>query len=228
MRRIIPESAPGRMVAALLATVLLVWLVGEALPAYLTGPDVLAPPSAAHWLGTNDIGQDVFTGLVRAAPVTMGLALVTGALALTLAFVAGSLAAVFPKSAGVVVLRLTDMLEVIPSILILLLVAAWHRPGFLGLVLVLGLTSWHDDVLAVRAILLRETWRENVLIARAMGAGWPYLLRRHVLPAIEPSLAGLFLQNVGQAAMRLAGLAFLGLTDPRLLTWGGMMQDALA
>lgn len=197
------------------------------LPPYLTSPDVLQSPSGAHWLGTNDIGQDVFHGVIYASVTTIGVALSTALFALTVAFIMGSLAAVFPRWIGAAVLRLTDMFEIIPSVLILLLVSAWYQPGILALIVLLGLTTWQDDVRAIRAMLLRETQRENVLIAQSMGAHWPYLLRVHIIPAIQPTLAGVFLQNVAHGSARAAALSFLGLVDPRLITWGSMISDAV-
>ncbi|SDQ33647.1 ABC transporter permease subunit [Pseudovibrio sp. Tun.PSC04-5.I4] len=202
--------------------------LSESLPQYKTSPDVLQAPSAAYWLGTNGIGQDVFIGLLRAAPITVFLALITATAALAIALAASSLAAFSGPRLRGAVLRLVDVLQVIPSLLVLLLLAAWIQPGFLGLVVLLSLTGWHEDVRVALPILLRELTRENVHFARRMGASRIYCLRHHILPAIWPAIVGLFLQNVRQAALKSAGFGFLGLTDPRLLTWGNMIQDAMA
>ncbi|SEB49212.1 peptide/nickel transport system permease protein [Nitratireductor aquibiodomus] len=212
--------------AALAAGAVLLALV-MFLPPYVTGPDTLSPPGREHWLGTNDIGQDVLTGLLRAAPTTVGLALIIAASALLIGFLLAAIAAGLRGLAGGLVLRIADIMEIIPSILILLLFAAWVKPDAWGLVLLIALTTWHDDVRPLRAILLRELSRENVALARLMGASWPYLLVRHVAPALWPTLAAIYVQNAVQAVMRVAGLSFLGLVDPRLLTWGGMIQDAV-
>lgn len=217
--------AQGRgTLAALVALVAGSWLAGHLLPPYATSRDSLLPPGPGHWLGTNDIGQDVLTGLIVATPPTVGIALATAALSMALSTLA---ALPTGRLASAAVLRLVDILLVIPSILILLLLAALIQPGLLGIVLLLALTTWHDDVRVLRSLLLRETTRENVQHARAMGAGRAWCLHQHILPALAPALMGLYVQNVRQAAMRTAGLAFLGLTDPRLTTWGSMMQDAL-
>ncbi|PXW78719.1 peptide/nickel transport system permease protein [Ruegeria sp. P4] len=218
-----------RQVLGLFAVVVLTLLIAASdalLPAYVTSTDTLQPPSTRHWLGTNDIGQSVLTGLLRATPVTVGLALVTAALALLIGLTMAGLAVVFPKTGRAVVLHLTDMAEIVPSILLLLLVAAWHQPGAVEIILLMAALTWHDDVRILRSVLLREIGRENIRLARHMGASWPYLLLHHILPAILPTLTGVYLQNVVQAVMRVAGLAFLGLTAGDLLTWGSMLQDA--
>lgn len=197
------------------------------MPPHPVSRDVLQPPGLEHWLGTNDIGQDVFIGLIVAAPNTILVALVAGliSLALSVAIAAAAMRGVILSS---LVLRIVDILQAMPSIFILLLLAAWVRPNFAGAILLLALTSWHDDVRVLRAIMLREITRENIHYARRMGGSRFYCLAHHVLPAMRPAIMGLYLQNVCSAAMRVAGLGFLGLTDPRLLTWGGMMQDGLA
>ncbi len=197
------------------------------LPPYRSGHDVLVPPGPGHLLGTNAIGQDVLAGLLRATPVTISLSLAAALIATLLALAAAGLAAVAGPLARGAILRLVDAWQALPSILVLLFVAALAQPGFIGLTLFLGLTSWPEDVRVVLASVQRELTRENVHFARRLGVSWPRCLRRHVLPAIRPMLVALYLQNVRQAVMRGASLAFLGLVDPRLPTWGGMMGDAI-
>ena len=196
-------------------------------PAYVTSQNVLHAPGSEHLLGTNDIGQSVMAGLARAAPTTIALSLITGIGATFLALVAAVVVTLAGRVAGAAVLRVIDLLQVIPSILILLLVASWYQPGFIGLVIVLVLTTWHDDVRVLRALVERESTRDSTRLARQMGAGPFWCLRHHVLPGLRSALAALYAQNCLQAGMRAAGLGFLGLTDPRLLTWGTLMNDGL-
>lgn len=194
---------------------------------YVTSRDVLAPPGAAHWLGTNDIGQDVVAGLILALPNTVLIAIATAFLALAMTTLVAAPAALRGGWLAAVVMRVVDILQVVPSTLVLLLVAAWIRPDFLGIVLLLAITAWHDDVRVLYAVFRRELTRENVRFARHMGASWTCCFIHHILPSVWPTSLALFVQHVRYAAMRTAGLAFLGLMDPRLLTWGGMLQDAL-
>lgn len=210
-----------------LALLLVCWLAAETMPAYMTGPEQLRPPGTGHLLGTNAIGQSVLIGLIRAAPLTISIALFAGALALSVAFVGGCLTAFFPRFLGAFVIRLVDVLQILPSTLLLLLFASWLQPGYTALVVALTITAWHDDVRPIRAVVQRELSRESVILTRAMGGGRLYCLIQHVVPAIEPTLTALYFQNAIQVTMRTAGLAFLGLIDPRLVTWGGMMQDAM-
>ena len=194
---------------------------------YHTSRDVLQGPGPSHWLGTNDIGQDVLSGLVLAAPNTILLSLAGATLAMMIAIAVGGLASARNRIVVTLALRLVDILQAMPSTLVLLLIAAWLRPGFWGVAVLMGVTAWHDDVRVLAAVFRRQFARESVQYARHIGAGRLYCLLRHVLPAMAPTLLALFVQNVRYVTARVAGLAFLGLTDPRLLTWGGMLQDGV-
>ncbi|WP_243698443.1 ABC transporter permease subunit [Paracoccus alkanivorans] len=216
-----------RVLFGLAAGLLLLLVAQPLMPAYRSSRDVLTAPGREHLLGTNDIGQDVLTGLLYATPNTVLMALAAATVATATALIVAGAAAAAGATTRNMILRLVDALQVMPSILVLLFIGTLMQPGLAGLALLLGLTSWHEDVRVALAMLRRELQRENVRFARHMGASRTYCLRRHVLPAIRPALAALYLQNIRQVTLRAAGLAFLGLTDPRLLTWGGMMQDAM-
>lgn len=221
-RRSLPVLA-----VAWIGSVAVLALAADRLTAPATGPRVLAPPDLAHPLGTTDIGQSVLAVLAVATPVSVAIAIAAAGLTLALAVLAGLAAACGPRVVQLLVLRVVDILQILPSILVLLLLSAWLEPGPLTVVLLLGLTNWHDDVRVLRSLFLRELTRESLQQARLLGYGWRHLLRRHLLPPIAAELRALFLEGVRQAALKTAGLGFLGLLDPRLPTWGGMMQDAL-
>lgn len=224
------SSVSARLPAAefvLLAVVLTSVGVLVVPPGRSTSVAVLSPPSAGHWLGTNDVGQGVLTGLLLGLPATVLIPLAAATAAVAIAGLLGSLAALRGGLAEAAILRLVEAMQVLPSIFLLLLLASWIRPGFAGVIVLLALTTWHDDVRVVRALILREIQRENVQYARLIGAGWIYCLVRHVVPAIWPAVVAVWIQNVQGGVMRVAGLGFLGLMDPRLVSWGGMMQEAL-
>ncbi len=212
-----------------LVLIILLLIVGCTwlLPDYATSHDILLPPSTNHWLGTNDIGQGVLIGILTATPTTIAVALLSAFLSLCLSIMAGLVAAIGKPVIRGIILRCVDILLIIPSILFLLLVAAWIQPNLIGIICLLAIATWHEDVRVFYAVMQRELSRENVVYVRHAGGSWSYAVRHHILPAITPTIISLYIQKVRQAAMKAAGLAFLGLTDPRLVSWGGMMQDAL-
>lgn len=221
------RNAFGRAVLAVATLAMLALLPLLPVPSFRTSPDTLQPPGPSHWLGTNALGQDVFAGLIRATPNTIFIAVTAAAATQLVALCLALLAATGGRIWNAIVLRLVDILQAVPQILVLLLLATWFRPDTGGLVALLAFTGWHDDVRVLRALLLREARRENVRYARVLGAGWPYCTIRHIVPALWPSLSGLYLQNLRHAVLRTAGLGLLGLSDPRLLTWGSLLKDAL-
>lgn len=197
------------------------------LPGYQTSLDTLAAPSLDHWLGTNDIGQDILTGLLIATPNTIGIAVIAALLTLLLSIGVGIFVATAGRKLSGLILRIIDILQSIPSILLILLVSVWLSPGMIALVVLLVATGWYDDVRVLRAVFLRELTRENVRYASIGGESGYYCMTVHVLPAVSPVLVGLFIQHIRRAALMTAGLGFLGITDARLVTWGSMIQDSL-
>ncbi|MBP1205068.1 peptide/nickel transport system permease protein [Duganella sp. 1411] len=187
---------------------------------------VLAPPDGVHWLGTDDLGRDVLRRLAAAAAPTIGIGLaVSGAgvaLALSLA-----LAGLAWPAADAGALRLADLFNALPSTLIFIVVASAMRPGVPALIAMLAAFGWDAEFRALR-LRLRQVWRQESLdAARLAGASGAYLLRRHAWPALAGLLAVQAVALVRRAVFHYAGLAFLGLADPRLPTWGGMLNEAM-
>ncbi|MBW7900689.1 MAG: ABC transporter permease [Rhodocyclaceae bacterium] len=213
----------GRTALPVLAVVLVVagWVQSQA------APDLpLAAPDARHWLGTDDLGRDVLGRLIEAAPATIGVGLAVGGGAMALAFslalfgLAGRLADGF-------VLRLADVFNALPVTLILVAVASAFRPGMAALIGLLVLFGWDAELRTLRA-RLREVWRhESLDAARIASASNLYLLRRHVIPAMAGLIAVLTVGLVRRGIFHYAGLAFLGLVDPRRPTWGSMLNEAM-
>ncbi|WP_180902344.1 ABC transporter permease [Martelella soudanensis] len=219
-------KAPRKTVIVTLAAIALI-TVAIVPPDYATSEHSLMPPGIGYLLGTNDLGQSVLAGLVRAAPMSIAISLAAGGGATGLAVCAAGLIALAGRRSGQGLLGLIDLLQIVPSVLILLLIASWYQPDFLGIVIVLIFTTWHDDVRVLRALMERENNRDSTRMARQMGASQVWCLRYHIVPGLRGPLKALYAQNCLQAGMRAAGLGFLGLTDPRLLTWGRMMNDGL-
>jgi len=186
----------------------------------------LTAPDAHHWLGTDDLGHDVLDRLIAAAPPTVGVGLAVGGGAMALAF-GLALFGLTGRLADGFVLRLADVFNALPVTLILIVLASAFRPGMAALVGLLILFGWDAELRTLRA-RLREVWRhESLDAARIAGASNTYLLRRHVMPALAGLIAVLTVGLVRRGVFHYAGLAFLGLVDPRRPTWGGMLNEAM-
>lgn len=220
-----PKTA---LIPILLAVgILMVW--GVAFPlsdSSMTG-EVLASPSADHWLGTNQMGQDVLHRAVTAAPGTITVGLAAGMATLVVALVYGFAAVTAPPLLGRSMMRWVDIMIALPNVVLAMLVASYLRPATGTLLLLLVAFAWPPDVRVVAALILRETRRDSYRLAQAFGAGPAYLALRHLLPRMAPVLAALGVQGTRRAIMHASGLAFLGLTDPSSPTWGSMLAEAV-
>lgn len=216
--------------------VLLVMLLMVAL-----GADWLAPydpdaqtgrpfeqPSAAHWLGANDIGQDILSELIHGtrASLTIGVLAATLSVAIGTAF--GLLAGYFRGWADAVLMRLVDVVLIIPFLPLMILLSAYLGPSRWNLIAIIGLLTWARPARVIRAQTLSLVQRDYLMAVRALGADHVRLLRRHVLPAVLPMAMTQFVLAASSAILLEAGLSFLGLGDPTQKSWGTMLFYAQA
>ena len=151
-----------------------------------------------------------------------------GILATLLSTVFGVSAALVGGLYEKVVMRIVDAFIVIPMIIIIILISAYIRPGILILILLLSLLSWQGGARIMRAQALSLKERGHVAAAKSFGANRFYLAWRHIVPDLGPILLVEFIYGVRRAVFMEAGLAFLGISDPTVVSWGMMMRDALS
>ncbi|MFZ5651049.1 MAG: ABC transporter permease [Bacillota bacterium] len=201
-------------------------LLTQHLPGEYTG-SIFHPPSAQHWLGTNDVGQDIWAHLLYGARTSLAVGLGTAFLSLFLSLLAGGSAALLGGGYDRLLMRLVDALIVIPPVIVVILAAAYLRPGLVLLIVLLSAFLWPGGARVVRAQTLSLRERMYVAAAGTFGANRLYLLMRHIVPDLAPVLAAILIQNTRRAVFMEAGLSFLGISDPVLISWGKMMQYAL-
>jgi ABC-type dipeptide/oligopeptide/nickel transport system permease subunit len=186
------------------------------------------PPSADHWLGTNDIGQDILSELIHGTRASLGIGVLAAAIAVGIGTVLGLLAGYFGGAIDSTVMRGTDLALTVPFLPMMILLAAYLGPGAANLVLVIGLLTWARPGRLIRAQVLGVAERDHVLAARACGASHARILGWHVLPHLWPLINTQFVLGVSAAITLEAGLSFLGLGDPTLKSWGSMLFYAQA
>ncbi|MFJ9775177.1 ABC transporter permease [Kitasatospora sp. NPDC101157] len=226
--RVPPGAALGLAVCALL-------LLAALAPGLLsgTGPDAaspadsLLPPGAAHWMGTDENGRDVYSRVVHGARPSLLIGLSASALALAAGTVIGVLAAQGGRTADRVAGRLLDVLMSIPGVLLVLLVVAVLGTGTGNLVAGLALVTLPGYARLVRAEVLRVRGSDYVEAATVLGWSRSQVVLRHIVPnAVGPLLA---LATVGVGGMIVTGsaLSFLGLgPQPPTAEWGAMLAGS--
>lgn len=212
------------LLSLLLAAALGPFLLDQSPTAYAARP--LSPPSDAHPLGTDDLGQDIMAGLIYGLRTSLTVALGVGLLSTLLAIGVGLAAVLGGRLSEALLMRLTDTLLALPAVLLFLLISTFLRPGLLGLTLMLSALTWPAGARIIRAQALSLKEGGPVLLARASGAGLLHISRCHLLPALFPVLVAGFVVRAAQAVFMEAGLSFLGLSDPEMVSLGTLMADA--
>ena len=186
-----------------------------------------APPSAAHPLGTDDVGRDLLARLVCGGRVSLAVGLCSAALSVLVGVPLGLLAGYRRGAWEFWLMRLADVLQSFPSIVLVLCLVTLAGPSAVNLVLVLGLLGWTDIARLVYGNTLAVREREYVLAARALGARTGTILRRNILPnVISPVWCSIPLR-AGRAILSESSLSFLGfgIRAPQA-SWGSMIQYA--
>lgn len=187
----------------------------------------LRPPSAQHWLGTDQNGRDEFARLLYGARISLAIGIVAVLLSVGLGTVIGAVAGAFGGLADALPMRLTDAMLAIPLFFLLLTALAALGSTVVNIVLVIGLSSWMTSARVVRSEVLRTVNLEYVLAARALGAGSGRVIARHLLPQALPSMLVASTLGVGQAILAESALSYLGVgVQPPTPSWGNMLSHA--
>lgn len=213
------------VLAALLLTALFAGQIAPGDP-FATSSEVFQPPSERYFFGTDDLGRDLFRSTLHGARVSLVVGVVVAAVATAIGVCVGGVAGYAGGITDDLLMRLTELFQVIPRFFLALVVVALFGSRLGVLVLLLGLTSWPGAARLVRGQVLSLREREYVIAARAAGMREGRILLRHVLPAALPPVVTQAALAVGGAILVEAGLSFLGLGDRNVVSWGGLLNDA--
>ena len=187
----------------------------------------LHAPSGAHLLGTNAVGQDVFSQMLAGTRASLLVALLAGGGTLVLGTLVGTVAGWLGGTVEALLMRIVDAFLVVPRIPLVIVIAAYAGLSIFVISAIIALTSWPPGARVVRSQVLSLRSRAHLRAAVGFGAGTLYVLRRHVLPEIALILAAGLVAAAERAVVLEAGLAFLGLGDATRKRWGSIMRDAL-
>jgi peptide/nickel transport system permease protein len=233
MSELASESrAPGRAVGlGILAVLALVAVAAPVLAPYDPAERAGRPfsaPSAAHLLGTNDVGHDLLSELVYGARVSL-LVGVIAALAATVVGAAVGVTAGYARGwLDPVLMRIVDVVLALPALPLTIVVGVFAGPGLGTQILVIAAVMWAGVARELRAQVLSLRERDHIQALRAMGAGPWHVARRHLLPAVAPLVVPQFVLATKTAILLEASLAFLGLGDITAKSWGTMLSLAHA
>jgi len=213
------------LTSGLLAVALLAGWIAPADPFVSVGPP-LRSPTLAHPMGTDDLGRDVLSGVVYGTRTSLLLAVVVSLLTGAIGIIVGSLAAWQGRRTDDALMRVTEFVQAVPRFFLAVIVIALFGPGLDRLILLLGLTSWPWIARVVRAEVLSLKQREFVEAARSLGAGHLRILFRQVLPNALPPVVVVVSLSAASVILIEAGLSFLGLGDPDVVSLGYLANNA--
>lgn len=192
----------------------------------VTIDDIYNPPSADHWFGTDDAGQDVFSNFIFGARVSLTVGFFAAFISIIIGGLLGLVAGFFGGRWENFLMRFTDIMLVIPDLPLMVVIVALTKPSLMNIIFVIGLLGWTTTARVVRSQTLAVKSRKFVLRARAVGAGNGHIISRHVLPLVMPILVVQAVLVVSLAILNESALSFLGLGDPTTLSWGQMLNYA--
>lgn len=185
-------------------------------------------PSAAHWLGTDGLGRDVLARLLHGAPRSLGIAALCVGVAAGVGTVLGLVAGYVGGFWDTLIMRLSDLMQAFPGILLALLLAGLMGGGIVPMLIGIKLTLWPQFARMTRAIAGGVLAEPHVEAAHLAGFSPVTILGRHVLPTVLRQTAILATLGVGSAIMSISALGFLGLgLQPPTPEWGAMVNEAL-
>jgi len=229
VRRLAARHRTAAAAAAVLVAIAFLGVAGPALLPWGTGEQVGAPytaPSPAHPLGLDDGGVDVLELVLAGARVSLLVGLAAAVISGLVGGLVGILAGYFGGWADAILMRITDYFIVVPVVPLMIVAAALWGASLLNVILIIGLLLWTTTARVVRAQVKSVRQRAYVRRVEGMGAGHGRILVRHVLPQVAPLLVANTVLTVALAIFAETALAFLGLSDPDVTSWGTLIDNA--
>lgn len=223
------RTPAGAVGIALLGTVTAVGVIGPWLldtdPFTSVGAP-LQPPSTAHLMGTDDLGRDLLTLVVHGMRTSLLVSLGVVTIAAVIAVVVGAVAGFRPGLVDDALMRATETVQVVPRFFLAVVVVALFGTALSNLIVLLGLTSWTWTARVVRAETLSLRERDFVLASRSLGASNSHILVRHIATGVLPTTLVMLSVCASSAVLIEAGLGFVGLADPDVVSLGYLANNA--
>jgi peptide/nickel transport system permease protein len=184
----------------------------------------LLPPSAAHWLGTDDQGRDILSRLLHGSRITLFIVTLVALLAAPVGLLVGTAAGYLGGWVDVLLMRITDIFLAFPRLILALAFVAALGPGIENAVLAIAITSWPPYARIARAETLTLRHADFIAAVQLLGASRWRILLRHIMPLCLPSVIVRVTLDMAGIILTAAGLGFLGLgAQPPSPEWGAMI-----
>jgi peptide/nickel transport system permease protein len=225
--RFVSERA-GLAAAAYVLVLTIVMLALEVMPGsdpHAITSEVMLPPSAAHMLGTDELGRDVLLGILHGIRVSLTVGFAAALGATLIGVLVGAVAGFYGGIPDLLCMRLSELFQVVPIFILAAVIVALSGPGLPQVVAVIALLGWPQVARLMRAEVMRIKHLEFVDAVRCLGTPERSILMGEIVPnALAPVLAAGTL-IVGHAILLEAGLSFFGLSSADIISWGRMLNS---
>jgi peptide/nickel transport system permease protein len=187
---------------------------------------VYAPPSVHHWLGCDDGGIDMLSEIMQGGRISLVVGFAATLVAMVIGGGVGIVSGYFGGWLDVSLMRITDYLLVIPDLVFMMVIADVWGASLFHVILVIGILEWTTTARVIRAQVLSVRERVYIKRTKGLGASNARIIGRHILPQVGPLLIANTVLTVAIAIYLETALAFLGLEDPRVTTWGTILEHA--
>ncbi len=192
---------------------------------YFLGPRV-GFPTEEYKLGFDELGRDVLGAVIYGTRASLAIGIFVTLIIVFVGATFGIAAGYFGGLFDIVIMRITEAFSIIPTIPLILTLSAIIGQNFSNIILILGLTGWPSTARLVRSQTLSIKQRNYVERAKAIGAGDIYIMMKHILPNVFPLIFSNIILLVQNAIITESTLAFLGVGDPTIPTWGQLLRSA--
>lgn len=192
---------------------------------YALGKRIQAP-NDKYRLGLDELGRDVMGAIIYGARASLAIGFFVTLLVVCVGTILGIASGYFGGLFDIIVMRITEAFMLIPFMPLVLTLAAIVGQRFSNIIIILGLTSWPGTARLIRSQTLSIKQRNYVERARSLGAGNIYIMFRHILPNVFPLIFSEIILLVQNAIISESTLAFLGIGDPSIPTWGQLLRSA--
>jgi peptide/nickel transport system permease protein len=189
----------------------------------------LLPPSAEHWMGTDELGRDIFSRVIYGARITLFIVLLVAVISAPLGLVIGAISGYFGGAIDRIMMGITDIFLSMPRLILALAFVAALGPGIENAVIAIAITAWPVYARLARAETLTVRKAEFIAAVRMQGASHGRIILRHILPLCMSSTIVRVTLDMAGIILTAAGLGFLGLgAQPPLPEWGAMISRGRA
>jgi peptide/nickel transport system permease protein len=193
-------------------------------PSRIDLTQVLAAPSSAHPLGTDQLGRDVLSRMIWGARISLKVGFVATGIAILLGAILGAVSGYYGRWVDAVIMRFVDIMLCFPAFFLILAVIAILEPSIWNIMIIIGLTGWMGITRLVRADFISLKERDFVLAARVIGASDLRIIFVHILPNAMASILVAATLGVAGAILTESALSFLGIgVQPPTPSWGNIL-----